>query len=361
MPRIKTATPIVNSGLDSDTAEQVFEQIARFAGYGFNKSHAAAYAAISFQTAWLKTHHTEAFFAAAMNLNLDKVAEIAVFVNELKRRGIALWAPSINQSRAKFEPLRLKKPWKGRDFGICYSLAAIRGVGTSAAHAIEAERKRGGAFRDVEDLISRTGDAVNRTALLALAKAGAFDCFSISRPEALAEVDGYRVRGNTAQMSMFDALEAKPDVKVPDLDTDAVLDNEFDVLGHFMSAHPLDEMASRMIPENLQFSGFVLESTRPLRSAAMPAVIVDTDVRRTNAGDVMAVLTLSDPDGQYEALAFGETFGEIRHLLRKKARVILNASISVRGDERRIIIEGAQPLTARRNVLSDQSHEDIAA
>lgn len=348
MPRIKTITPVADSGLNTDTSEAIFEQIARFAGYGFNKSHAAAYAAISFQTAYLKAHHPEAFFAAAMNLHLDKVDEIATFMSDLSKRKIAIWQPTINQSRAKFEPIKLKKAWHGRDFGICYALSAIRGVGIQAAQAIEAERARGGAYRDVADLITRVGAHVNRTALLALAKSGAFDCFNISRAEAIADVEGQRNRGPVNQLSMFDAMQAAPDVAVQDLSNDQVLDNELDVLGHYMSAHPLDAMKTDLFEENLYFSEFVLEtSTRNMRRASMPAIVIDTDVRRTNSGGLMAVLTLSDPDGTYEALAFDETWDQIRHLVKKKSRVVFDMGVSVRGDERRLIVEQASPMKSK--------------
>ncbi len=345
MPRIKSVTKIENSGLDTSTSEAIFEQIARFAGYGFNKSHAAAYAAISFQTAYLKTHHPEAFFAAAMNLHLDETRDIAVFASEMKARNVPLWQPSINQSRARFQPLKLKKRWQGRDYGIAYALAAIRGVGISAAESIEIERNRNGVFRDVADFTTRMAGSVNRIALVALAKAGAFDCFGLSRAAALGEVEGHRSRGDTQQLNMFEAMDAAPVIQIANQTIDETLDAEFDVLGHFMSAHPLDALAPRLIEENLYFSDFVLKtSTGNLRKAAMPAVVTNTDVRRTNSGDLMAVLTLCDPEGTYEALCFGETWGEIRNLVRKKARLVFDMGVSLRDGERKLIVEGAGPL-----------------
>lgn len=345
MPRIKSVTKIENSGLDADTAEAIFEQISRFAGYGFNKSHAAAYAAISFHTAYLKTHHPEAFFAAAMNLNLHEVKDIAAFASELKARNIQLWRPSINQSRALFRPLKLAKITQGRSFGIAYALSAIRGVGLAAAEAIEAERDRGGKFQSVADFTSRTASVVNRTALTALAKAGAFDTFGLSRAQALGETEGHRVRGDIQQLSMFEAMDAVPVINVPEISLDERLDNEFDVLGHFMSAHPLDGLTSSLHEEDLYFSNFVLKtSSGHLRKADMPAVITDIDVRRTNSGDLMAVLTLSDPEGTYEALCFGEAWSSLRNIARKKARLIFDMTVSIRDDERRLIVDGATAL-----------------
>jgi len=353
MPRIKTMTPIENSGLDAQRSSEIFDQIARFAGYGFNKSHAAAYAAISFQTAWLKTHHPEAFFAAAMNTNLDKVDDISLFINDIRKRGMVVWQPSVNHSRARFEPLKLKKAWQGRDLGICYGLAAIRGVGIEAAHGIEAERRRGGAFVSVDDFTRRMADKTNKTALQALAKAGAFDCLDTDRARTLAEVLGYRKPVDVRQISMFDDMDAAPEIAVKALTRDELLDNELDVLGHYMSGHPLDGLRSSLVETNRYFCSFILEkSSGTIRRASMPAVITAFDVRRTNAGDLMAVVTLSDPDGTYEALAFGDTWGEIRHQMRKKARVLCNMGISVRDDERRLIIEGVSAIATREEALA---------
>ena len=345
MARITSITPIADSGLSAELSSEIFDQIARFANYGFNKSHAAAYAAISFRTAYLKTHHPEAFFAAAVNMALDEVKDVAAFVGEMRDRQIPVWQPSVNRSRARFEPMRLKKTWKGRDYGICYGLSAIRGVGRAAAAAIEAERRSKGAFADIPSFISRMGEAVNRTALVALAKSGAFDGLAADRAQALAEVEGHRQRGSTAQLSMFEAMDAAPAVTVRDMSDDEVLDNEFDVLGHYMSGHPLAPLADRLVAENLYFSDFVLKgSTRGLRKASMPAIVTDTDVRRTNSGDLMAVILLSDPEGTYEALAFGDTFNAIRKSLRKKARLVFDMSVSIRGDERRLIVDGVRAL-----------------
>jgi DNA polymerase-3 subunit alpha len=342
MPRITSQHPVADSGLSATTSREVFDQIDRFAGYGFNKSHAAAYAAISFQTAWLKTHYPECFFAAAMNLDLDSVEDVAQFADSLKTRGVPFWTPSINQSRARFTPLKLKTTHKGFGHGIAYALSAIRGVGVSVAEAVEAERKRGGAFRDFGDFTDRMNGAVNRTALRGLAKAGAFDVFGLSRSDALAHAEDRAASAPTGQMSMFDAMGADVETAAPALSEDTVLDNEFSVLGHYMSAHPLDTMPRGS--EDAVFRDSVLDAARPPRKAVMGAVVTKVDVRRTNAGDVMAVATLSDPDGLYEALAFGESWDSLRHSVKKGARLRAEVSVSQRGSERRIILERVSPL-----------------
>jgi DNA polymerase-3 subunit alpha len=346
MARIKAITPITDSGLDDAASGEVFDQIAKFAGYGFNKSHAAAYAAIAFQTAYLKTHHPESFFAAAMNLDLSEVDKIAVFAAEMKERQVPLWQPSVNASRAIFTPIKLRKAYHGHDFGLAYGLCAMRGVGRSVADAIEHERVANGVYRDLADFMKRTHGAVPRNALKALAKAGAFDIFGLGRAEALATASGHDTKANVNQMSLFETMEdAAPSVDIPDLSQDEILDNEFDVLGHYMSAHPLDVMKSDLFEDGLYFSHYVLKGgDGRQRKASMAAIVTATDVRRTNAGETMAVINLSDPEGSYEALVFGDTWNEIRHLMKKKARVILDIAVSTRGGDRRLIVEGAQAL-----------------
>lgn len=339
MPLILSQDAIVDSGLQAETSEAIFEQINRFAGYGFNKSHAAAYAAIAFQTAWLKTHHPESFFAAAMNLDLDSVEDIAQFADEMKSRKIPFWTPSINQSRARFTPLRLSKPYHGYSHGIAYALAAIRGVGQGAARAIEDQRTKNGKFAGFEDFTARMNGAVNRSAIRALAKAGAFDGFGLSRSEALAKAEDRHANDTSGQMSMFDALGADAVVTVPDLDADDILDNEFNVLGHYMSAHPLEGLDGPA-----QFRDSVLSAAYAPRSVTMAAIPTKIDVRRTNSGDTMAVITLSDPDGIYEVLAFDETWNALRHLIKKGARLVLDMTVSQRGRERRLLLERARNL-----------------
>lgn len=365
MPRITSITPIEKSGLSKEVATAIFEQISLFANYGFNKSHAAAYAAIAFQTAYLKTHHPEAFFAAAMNLDLDEIKNLSPFAAELKARKIPLWQPSINSSHATFTPLKLKKPYHGHQYGIAYALSGIRGVGRAVADAIVAERVRGGRYSSLDDFLKRVDKSVPKNALQALAKAGAFDLLGVSRSMALARVSQAK-KANANQFSLFDLMDdAAPETDCIELSSDQVLDNEFDVLGHFMSAHPLDYLRPSLFEEGLYFSNFVLnEAGEKLRKARMAAVVTSVDVRQTKAGDLMAVLLLSDPDGTYEALAFKENWTQIRALAKKKARLVFDISVSPRGDEKTLIIEGAYALKDDDDDAADlhlTEDEDMAA
>jgi len=341
MPRILSIEPVSESALPAEKATAIFDQIALFAGYGFNKSHAAAYAAISFQTAWLRTHHPQAFFAAAMNLALDKVDEIAIFATELQRRGILLEPPSINLSDAVFRPC---------GDSILYGLAAIRGVGKGLAEMLVAEREANGPFAGLGDLRARMSGQITKTALLALARAGAFDEENPDRNAVLADVQAGDGAAASGQMSMFDMMgAAAPDI--PRLDPDGLLDFEFDVLGHFMSTHPLAARRTQMRARQIGFASEILTGEAVERMAGsggsslrIAAIVADTDLRKTRAGNTLAVLTLSDPGGQSEAVVFGETWEKIRSVVRKKARLLLLCSLSERGGGARLVVENAWPL-----------------
>jgi DNA polymerase-3 subunit alpha len=349
MAKIIRVAPIENSGVPSGVAEEIFAQIAQFAGYGFNKSHAAAYAAISFRTAYLRTHHPEAFFAAAMNVDLDDVEAIATYASELHQRGISLRHPSVNTSSAVFRPVPVRR---SRDrFVISYGLGAIRGLGRSGAKAIEDERQARGAFSSVPDFISRLGGAINKRGLQALAKAGAFDEVSPTRAGALAEIAGggaLLADARAGQMSMFDMMDTTAVAdSVPELERLELLNGEFDTLGHFITGHPLDDMRPHLREARLYFSRYILKgSSTPPRRARMPAIISKIDLKNTRDGDQMAILTLSDPDGVYEAVAFNEGWAAIRSIAKRKASLILDTEISERDGERRIIVVGAGPIVA---------------
>jgi DNA polymerase III subunit alpha len=346
MAIIKKAEPLAGSGISHELSNEIFDHMSAFANYGFNKSHAAAYAAVAFQTAYLKTHHPEAFFAAAMNLDLGEVDELAAFVVELQSRDIPLWQPTINQSQPGFAPLKLRKTWKGRDYGIAYGLAAIRGVGLSVAEAIYAERQAGGAFDTLDSFLSRMGSAVPRPALKALAKAGAFDRLGVSREVALGTVQGYDAHRDAKQFSLFGMMDDAPvETARIEMTVDERLDAEFDVLGHYMSAHPLETMQEGLFDEGLYFSNYILKGARrPPRKAEMPAIVVKKDMIQTKAGDTMGILLLSDPEGTYEAVVYADTWTAIRSSLQKKGRYIFEMEINASGDERKLAVAGIRPI-----------------
>ena len=212
--KITNITP-AESGLSASDAQEVFDHVQQFASYGFNKSHAAAYAAISFQTAALKTHHPEAFYAASMNMAIGDSTSLATFSGELKSRKIMLERPSVNRSNARFTPEN-----KNQNISVLYGLAAIRGVGMKAGLAIQNERENNGAYRDLNDLRVRVGNILNKKALKSLIGAGALDDIIFSRRDALEKMNDSTI-GQVSQMSFFEeALEdTRPELEEFEIET----------------------------------------------------------------------------------------------------------------------------------------------
>ena len=216
--------------------------------------------------------------------------------------------------------------------------AALRGVGRTAADAIVTARMER-PFSSLEDFLGRVDGSLSRTALKALAKSGALDPLEADRGAALAAMDA--PRPNHAQMTMFEMMDAVADRSAPPLDRETILDNELDVLGHFMSDHPLSPLPQDA--RDCVFHADLAGMAHPPRTARMAAIVTKYDVRRTNKGTLMAVLTLSDPSGLYEAIAFDETWGHLRGDVRKGARLACEMTISMRGDTPRLLIDRVTP------------------
>lgn len=340
MARIQRITPDT-PGLQPAEASEVFDHMERFASYGFNKSHAAAYAAIGFQTAYLKRHHPEAFFAASMNLAIGEIADLAVFAGEMKKRGIPLLPPMINLSQARFEPLR------GRTrLGIAYGLAAVRGVGFQAAEAIVTERAAHGRFASFEDFRARIGNRIPKKAMQSLVHAGAFDKLCASRADASARAEESLAPGGAAQFSLFDvepAFDTRP--TLPEWDKATLLDKEFDALGFWLTGHPLDGFRRVDGRSPITLVGALEGRTDLPRQARIAASILDHDTRGTKSGGVMAILRLSDPHSTFEAIAFDETWANIRHLVQKKATLVFTVQPQQDDGELRLLIQGVETST----------------
>ncbi|MEJ2517252.1 MAG: DNA polymerase III subunit alpha, partial [Methyloceanibacter sp.] len=235
----------VANGVQKGRAEYIFELVAKFAGYGFNKSHAAAYALIAYQTAYLKANYPSEFVAASMTLDMGNADKLNSFAQEARRLGIKLEQPSVNHSEVGFIP-------NGK--AIRYSLAALKNVGQPAVESIVAERNANGLFGDISDFARRLNPRhVNKRALETLSMAGAFDELGIDRATALENVDRMILAGNSAQearaggqndLFFSGGNQAPPPIELrkadPWLPTDR-LAKEFDAVGFFLTGHPLDE------------------------------------------------------------------------------------------------------------------------
>lgn len=293
----------VERGVDRDQASGIFDLVNEFAGYGFNKSHAAAYALISFQTAYLKAKYPAHFMAAIMSLDLGNVEKLAQFFQEAKRIGIDVLPPCVNRSMADFDVA---------DGKVLYAMGALKNVGLEAMRHVVDVRKTGGPFTDVYDFVRRVDmRIVGKRGMENLARSGAFDSLGVSRATALASADMLQKVGSlattereSAQVSLFgseDTAIADPDlIHQPDWTTVEALDHELGAVGFYLNGHPLDEHLSGsqhgfVMSENLEQSAQSGQS-----NFRVAGVVLRRQERNSKRGKRFAYLNLSDPTGEFE-------------------------------------------------------------
>ncbi|MBF0334543.1 MAG: DNA polymerase III subunit alpha [Alphaproteobacteria bacterium] len=344
----------VARGVDAAKASEIFEQVNKFAGYGFNKSHAAAYALIAYQTAWLKANHPVEFLAASMTLDLANTDKLNVFRQELDRLKIGILPPDVNRSRAAFSVE------KGEDGAsrVRYALAGLKNVGEQAMKALVAERERGGRFRDVFDFARRMDTkAINRRQLENLVKAGALDSLEKNRGRLFNGLDTLlRIAQQAAeerdsqQVNLFGgAAEPKPNLpEAADWPIGEKLKNEHEAIGFYLSAHPMDAYARTLKRLNVLRSD---EVQRNLQLGGVPRVKMagklDTARERTSSrGSRYAFLSFSDAGGGFEVTAFAEVLAASRALLEPGAALLLTIDARLEDDQLRLTCQQIENLDA---------------
>jgi DNA polymerase-3 subunit alpha len=338
----------IERGLIKGLAETIFDACAKFAEYGFNKSHSAPYALLTYQTAYMKANFPVEFLAATMTLDIGNTDKLAEFRSEVERLGIRLDPPSVNRSGVEFE---VEKDT------IIYALAALRGIGKQAVEQIMAARASGN-FSDLADFAARVNPrAVNKRVLESLTAAGAFDEFEANRARVLAAVEAVLGRAQRAhdtasvgQSELFGGGAAREAIVLPQVEAwlpAERLRREYEAVGFFLSGHPLDDYAAVLKKLRVQpwaeFSRAVKNGTTAARVAG---TVVSRQERRTRTGNKMGIIGLSDPTGHYEAVIFAEGLAEHRDLLEPGNAVLLFLSAEVQGDEVRARIQSAEPLDA---------------
>ena len=336
----------VARGVEPAQTEAIFDLLARFADYGFNKSHAAAYALVAYQTAYMKANYPVEFMAASMTLDMGNTDKLAEFRDEAERLGIKLEPPSINRSDIEFEV-------EGNT--IYYALAALRGVGRQAVESIVAARGER-AFADLADFGGRINPrALNKRVLESLAAAGAFDCIEPNRARAFAAVDAIlataqRTQDDIArgQSELFGAATPHSPIAISTMEPwlpAERLQREYDAIGFFLSGHPLDDYAAALKRLRVQSWG---EFSRAVKNGVgagrVAGTVVSRTERRTKSGSKMGIIGLSDPSGHYEAVLFAEGLAQYRDLLEPGTAVLLFLTAEVQGDEVRARIQSAEPL-----------------
>ncbi|GBQ89693.1 DNA polymerase III subunit alpha [Acetobacter nitrogenifigens DSM 23921 = NBRC 105050] len=338
-------------GVDKDKAVEVFDLMAKFADYGFNKSHAAAYALVSYQTAWMKANHPVSFLAACMSLARERTEKLAALRQEATRLGIAVLPPDINRSGPDFTVEHLPD---GK-LGIRYALAAVKKVGLAAMCGI-VDTRGGKAFESLADFAARVDPKqLNKMQLENLARAGAFDTLEPNRARVFGSVESILRRAQmraqeaaSGQVGLFgDAPEAEPlrlsqDPEWPEFDK---LSYEADAIGFHMSGHPLDAYRATLRRLGaIPMARLTTSAESGVTRAKIAGCVIDRKERPTRSGGKMAWVRLSDATGGCEVTLFSEILGRTRELLVAGKAVMVTAELKVEGEAVRITATDLQSL-----------------
>ena len=349
-------------GVKEKDAVAIFELVDKFAGYGFNKSHAAAYALISYHTAYLKANYREEFIAASMTLDMGNTDKLAVFASEAKKSGIALLPPCINASEIDF----LAEPPKGeaKRGAIRYSLAALKNIGAGAVASLVDERKAAGKFRSLGDFAGRLNPKLlNKRGLETLAQAGAFDSLEPNRALVLGNVEGITglaARTQADKASGTTDLFAGGGAAVPALDLRPAkgwtpmerLQHEFDAIGFFLSGHPLDQYVAVLKKLGVKtFAEFEAASERGATTARLGGIVLAARERRSAKGNKFAFAMFSDTTGQFEAVIFSDTLAAAGDLLEPGTPVLIQVEAERVEETLKMRVLGLEGLNAAASNL----------
>ncbi|MET0370281.1 MAG: DNA polymerase III subunit alpha [Sphingobium sp.] len=313
-----------NSDIPAAKANELFDLIDKFAGYGFNKSHAAAYALLAYQTAWLKAHYPAEFYAASMAFDIHLTDKLTVFVDDMRRMGLTCLAPDINASLADFtvEPIDHEGGDPRLGFAVRYALGGLKGVGERAMELLVAERDRGGRFTSLDDFADRIEPRMlNRRQMESLAAAGAFDGIHADRAGVHAAAETILAVASSAaearesgQGGLFgDVGASHADVRIPPHQTWSVADRmaqEKEAFGFYFSAHPVDRYRHLADVRGARSYGAICAnppaSVEGRATAVMAAMVESLRWRDTKRGARYAAATFSDQSGQFQASCFDE-------------------------------------------------------
>ncbi|MFA7172849.1 MAG: DNA polymerase III subunit alpha [Kiritimatiellia bacterium] len=325
--------------LDTNKARQIFDNIEKFAGYGFNKAHAAAYGVVTYQTAYLKAHYPAEFICAQISSEIGNFDKLPGFVAEAEEMGLKVLSPDVNQGLDRFKP---------EGDSVRYGLAGIKGVGSGAAEAIVRERLANGEFNSFSDFCERVdSSASNKRVIEALIKSGAMDCFGMHRARlfdaiefALSRAAANAKEKASGQISLFDMLDDVADAgsanpaelpdRVPPWSEKETLKNEKELLGVYISGHPMDRY--RAVIKSVQTKSIrelvACNDEVNVRSAGIAAAI---QRRLTKAkGEPWAIIKFDNGDLSTEALVFPKTYQKYAHLCQEEAPLLICGRVSKR-------------------------------
>ena len=343
----------VRNGIDAKSANKIFDEMAEFAKYAFNKSHAAAYAVVSYRTAYLKAYYQEELMAATLNSFLGNLDKIPVYINECRNMGIDILKPDINESETRFTV---------KDNKIRFGLGTVKNVGIGAVDAIVEERNKNGKYLGFTDFCERIkNESVNKKCIESLIKAGAFDSLGMTRATLLASferiVDTINSSGKNVmenQVSMFDIISEEEEVpesqkysfdEKPEMDMKELLFLEKEMLGIYISGHPLDKYREKIETRtNVSSLDFInanqeLETTGNIKNlkdnqeVLYAGIISKIKKKYTKKNTIMAFVTIEDLYGAAEVIVFDSTYSHFSEILIEDNVVLVRGRISIREDE----------------------------
>jgi len=335
----------VNNGIDEKVAGKIYDDMIDFAKYAFNKSHAACYAVVSFQTAYLKTYYPVEFMAALMTSVIDNTSKVAGYIYACKQMNIGILPPDVNESQMEFTVENGK---------IRFAMAAIKSLGRPTIQAILKERGENGSFISMQDFVTRMSYALNRRAIENFVKAGAFDTFGHTRKSMMIVSESMldsAIKHNkdsmTGQMSLFDfaAEEDKKafEIRIPDVaeyTKEELLGYEKEILGVYVSGHPLDEYTGMVnkyitnVSSDFEVDDELGETkARDGAIATIGGLITEKTIKTTKKGQLMAFLTVEDVVGTVEVVVFPNSFTANRVVIDHAEKVFVTGKVQANVDE----------------------------
>ncbi len=323
------------NAIEGDLAGNIFDLVEKFAGYGFNKSHSAAYALVSYQTAWLKYHYPAPFMAAVLSSDMQNTDKVVIFVEECRTMGLALVLPDVNFGEYMFTV---------NDAGeIVYGLGAVKGVGEGPINAIVTARSQGGPFSDLFDFCERVGGAnINKRVLEALLRCGALDTLGPNRavlqaaiPDAAKAADQKARNQDSGVFDLFGDVSLahagvddpyEPYGRIEEWTDKQRLAGEKDTLGLYVSGHPIDEYEQEL----RKFVPSRLVDLKPARGVQqkLAGLVLDIRLIKTKRGDTLVVVTLDDRSARLEVVLFGELYDQCRELIVKDRVLVFEGEVS---------------------------------
>ena len=344
----------INRGIDEKTANKIFDEMIDFAKYAFNKSHAAAYAVVAYQTAYLKCHYPAEFMAALITSVLDRTDKVSEYIAHCRKLDIPILPPDINEGYSQFSV-------SGN--AIRYGLSALKSVGRPVIDAIVAEREAHGRYRDLKDFISRLSNKeVNKRTIESFIKSGALDSFPANRRQMMMiyvqlidQVNQEKKSAMTGQMSLMDLLgeeEKKAfDIRYPDVaeyEKEEKLSFEKEVLGIYVSGHPLEDYQNLMDTNiNATTHDFIADAETGETVAkdqiyyTIGGMIAAKTVKMTKSNQNMAFITLEDLLGSLEVVVFPKKYEQYRSILEPDSKILVYGRASISEDEGKLLLERA--------------------